>query len=409
MKKNFYIDPVSDVVYHWEDIISDLNQTKVFNTWINETDYYSLCKKLILSLIIDVPIVLTDANCTESERTYFRSQLNEDDLQNVTINLRINGLDDLRELLLQRKRNWSVMLFSSGTGGKPKKVIQTWERLLKNVQISTRHKGDIWALAYNPAHIAGLQVLLQAFYNLNTIVQLFGTETRRTQHYIHKYQVSHISATSAFYKQILPFQNVIDSVKRVTFGGEKINIDLVEKMREYLPNAKFINIYASTEAGTLLKSENDIFSIEGDDLQWYRIDNSHLLIHRSQISSSIQFEGDWYNSGDLVEVLSYSPVLRFKFLDRGPEFVNIGGYTVHLEEVMNVLLSLEDVKDVRLYTKENSVMGSVLLCDVSTDNENIKEKDIRIQLQSRLSEYKIPRIINLYSNLPLSRTGKKIL
>jgi acyl-coenzyme A synthetase/AMP-(fatty) acid ligase len=409
LKKLFYVDPVSNSHYFWNDLLKELNQAEHFINCLSDPNYYFLISNLILSLAIDEPVIIIDGNCTIKEKEFFISCLNPDDLRTYHVDLDIKNTAELRRMLLKPKTNWTITLFTSGTEGKPKKVVQTWERLIKNVNTATHHRKDIWGLAYNPAHIAGIQVLLQAIYNLNTIVRLFGSETYNSASLLAKYKVSHISATSSYYRQMMPLNEMVESVRSVTFGGEKINMSLMNTLKMHFPSAKFINIYATSEAGTLLKSENDIFTIQKKDVPWFKIINGKLHIHKSMVSNSFIFDGEWYNSGDQVEITSQSPELSFRFMKRGHDFVSIGGYTVHLEEVKNSILELEDVNDARVYTKENSVLGNILLCDIATDNENMSEMEVREKLRNFLTEYKIPRVFKFYKHIPLGRTGKSMI
>ncbi|MDB4468554.1 hypothetical protein N9093_01710, partial [bacterium] len=67
-----------------------------------------------------------------------------------------------------------ILLSTSGTTGPGKRVSHSLDSLCRGLQINLRHQNDIWGLAYPLNHLAGLQVMLQAVINHNTIVQLFG-------------------------------------------------------------------------------------------------------------------------------------------------------------------------------------------------------------------------------------------
>ena len=67
-----------------------------------------------------------------------------------------------------------ITIFTSGTTGQPKKVVHSIATLTRAVRIGDRYKGQVWAYAYNPTHMAGLQVFFQAFENQNTLVNVFN-------------------------------------------------------------------------------------------------------------------------------------------------------------------------------------------------------------------------------------------
>ncbi|HMP32443.1 MAG TPA: AMP-binding protein, partial [Saprospiraceae bacterium] len=305
----------------------------------------------------------------------------------------------------QSKDHWSITMFSTGTNGKPKSITHSWLPLIRNVKVSSKHQSNVWGLAYNPTHIAGVQVILQALLNGNTIVRLFGLSSEGIIDSIRGNNPTHISATSSFYRILLPLSDILPSVRRITFGGEKMDLSVVEALKINFPHAKFLNLYASTELGTVLSSQSDIFTIDETNISFVKIEQGILWIHTSKLPNANVSEDDWYNTEDRVEVLSSHP-LQFRFMGRQADVVNIGGYNVYLHEVKDALLSLEGIKDARLYSKPNKLLGNILLCDIATDNQTWTEVTIRKQLQLRLVEYKIPRIFNFYTHLPLGRTGK---
>ena len=65
---------------------------------------------------------------------------------------------------------------------------------------------------------------------------------------INKFKISNISATPTFYRLITPLDKPIKCVKKVSLGGEKSSQNLVDKLSMSFPNAKILNIYASTES-----------------------------------------------------------------------------------------------------------------------------------------------------------------
>jgi hypothetical protein len=45
---------------------------------------------------------------------------------------------------------------------------------LRNIKINENQKNLVWGFAYNPTHMAGLQVFLQAIVNGNSLVNVFN-------------------------------------------------------------------------------------------------------------------------------------------------------------------------------------------------------------------------------------------
>lgn len=405
----FYIDNQSNTRIRYSDLIADLNNTRSFNSVCISGDYYTIFREIIISLLTDQPVCLLDPGISEEEIRLQTGIENFRHDQNKDISLDpIAGEDDLVDRI-RKAHNWRVILFTSGTTGLPKKISHGFQSITRMVRTSDKHKRDIWGFAYNPTHIAGLQVFFQALLNKNSIVRLFGLPNELITSSIISERVTHISATPTFYRLLLPIESKISSVQRITAGGEKLDEITVKRLKAVFVNAQILNVYASTEAGTILASENEIFSVPAGKDDLIKVVNQELYIHSKLLGESDTFklEGDWYPTNDIVEIVSESP-LRFRFLSRKNEMINTGGYKVNPHEVEDTLLSIENIKEAYVYPKKNSVLGNIVCADIVTPDSSLTVPGILKILRSRLQEYKIPRIINLVDNIKYSRTGKKI-
>lgn len=253
--------------------------------------------------------------------------------------------------------------------------------------------------------MAGIQVFFQALLNGNSIIRLFGLDTKDIYTEITNNGITHISATPTFYRLLLPCNETFPSVERITSGGEKFNEKTFKQLNQVFPNAKITNVYASTEAGTLFASQNDIFSVRPEYESLINIENNELLIHSSLMGSTETNVDEWYNTGDVIEIVSQNP-LKFRFVNRKSEMINVGGYKVNPLEVEEAILTLSGINNVRVYSKQNSVLGNIICCEVVANSNQITESSIRTFLQSKIQEFKIPRIIRFVEELSTTRTGK---
>jgi acyl-coenzyme A synthetase/AMP-(fatty) acid ligase len=392
----------------WDNLIDDINNTSIYNPYCKSADYYTVFKHIILSLLIDEELILLDSDFTESELinltgrseyTEFNKPIEKCKASNLSIQ------KELLEKLSNSSKNWKITLFTSGTTGIPKKVSHDFKSITRFVKVSERNKKSIWGFAYNPTHMAGIQVFFQALLNGNSIIRLFGLNTKDIYDEINNNRITHISATPTFYRLLLPYDDMFTSVERITSGGEKFNEKTFKQLNEIFPNAKITNVYASTEAGTLFASQNDIFSVRPEYEHLIHIENNELLIHSSLMGSTESNVGEWYNTGDVIEIVSKKP-LKFRFVNRKSEMINVGGYKVNPLEVEEAILALTGIKNVRVYSKSNSVLGNIICCEVVTNSKQITESSIRTFLQSKIQEFKIPRIIRFVEELSTTRTGK---
>ena len=403
----FFADRQNNREISWNDLIDDLNHTTTYNPYCSDSDFYEVFKHIILSLLLGKKIILLDSDFTTEEIHKLTSFT---DLTGFTerlskYQLNLSSKINLIENILNTGENWEMTLFTSGTTGLPKKVSHSFKSITRFVKKSEQNKNDIWGFAYNPTHMAGIQVFFQAFLNENPLIRLFGLDKEEIFYSIDQYNISHISATPTFYRLLLPSSNTFDNVKRITSGGEKFDNTTTEQLKKLYPSAKINNVYASTEAGTLFASKNDVFYIKPELKDLVKIEDRLLLIHNSLLGKTERKSGTWYNTGDLVEIISENP-LQFKFISREDDLINVGGYKVNPVEVEETIRNLKGVIDVRVYAKKNSVLGNIVQCEVKRDDKKLDELTIRMHLQKKLQEFKIPRVIKFVENLSTTRTGK---
>jgi acyl-CoA synthetase (AMP-forming)/AMP-acid ligase II len=398
----FYADELEKLIVTWDDFIEQINSSKTYNKLCYHQSIYSIFKHITLSIIHEKSIILLDSDFTSNEIENLTGVKQIKLLDEQLPEKFINSKDELLSLIKSKSSNkWDLTLFTSGTTGIPKQVTHGFASLTRNVKISERHKWDVWGFAYNPTHMAGLQVFFQAIMNGNTIVRLFNLNPGLMFQSVEKYAVTHISATPTFYKTFLASNRKFPMVKSITTGGERYNESLTIQLKKIFPNAKFKNIYALTEAGSLFTSEGETFIV--DDVANVKIENGHLLINRSLLGN-FSIELEWYDTGDLVEIVSTYP-LRIKFLTREKELINVGGYKVNPHEVEQYLLEIDRISNAVVYAKKNSVLGNIVVADVIAFKP-LTEQEIREFLSSKIQEYKIPRIIRFVDKIEISRTGK---
>jgi acyl-coenzyme A synthetase/AMP-(fatty) acid ligase len=352
-------------------------------------------------LVNNLDITLLDSDFSDSELKQFGLfQLTS---KKVAFNaVKLKSKEDLINRVEISKS--IITIFTSGTTGLPQRVTHTIKSLTRMVRTGDKHLNKTWALAYNPSHIAGVQVILQALLNGNAIVNIYNNSTQQSDLLLDKYQVTHISATPTFYRMLVSSDKVQITVERCTLGGEKSDKIILNKVEKKFPMAKLNNIYASTEFGSILVSKNDAFSIPEEIKLLVKIKNNQLIIHSSLIADNEFTSDEWYPTGDIVEFIDEKDKF-FRITGRISEIINIGGYNVNPIEIEESILSLNYIESVRVYGRDNSVMGKILCADIKSDIQ-IKVPEIRKTLASKLQPFKIPRIIKQVGDISLTRTGK---
>lgn len=402
MKEIFLIN--GNKKYYYEQLLNAINLQDSYCPLFKDSNIFQYFCNLIKALASNKSLVLLDSDLIANEIDGV-----DETLVNKSQPITSQSYNSIKELVHAVHNSKSeITIFTSGTTGQPKKVIHSIATLTRSVRIGEKYCNHIWGYAYNPTHMAGLQVFFQAFLNANTLVNVFNHSRAEVYDAIEKYAISHISATPTFYRLLLPYEKAFESVSRITFGGEKSDQNLYDAIASIFPKAKINNVYASTEAGSLFAAKGDCFQIPENIKDKFKVVENELLIHQSLLgqSDSFKFENEYYHSGDIIEWIDESIGL-FRFCSRKNELINVGGYKVNPGETESAILAINGVKQALVYGKKNSVLGNVLCAEVQLDNDStLSELDIRNILKENLQDFKIPRRIKFVKSFSLTRTGK---
>ncbi|NEU32310.1 acyl--CoA ligase [bacterium LRH843] len=410
MDKLFWVDENRAIRKTYCDLIHDLNCKQTLRSSIYFDNPYSILVELVHSLATGKPVELLDLDFASKGTNNLSNQAAVQEI--ATKKLELNSVEDLFKLIEHSKDTWSLTSYSSGTTGTPKKVTHTMETLGRMTKIDDRFHGNIWAFAYNPTHFAGIQVFLQAFFNKNTMIYLFDAERNTMNRQLISYQVTNISATSTFYRNLIPFlDTTVSSLKTVTLGGEKFDSKLLTPLSTYFPHATFKNIYASTEAGSLFKGKNETFMIEEKYKNYIKTtSDNELLIHESLLGTvdKSKLNNGWYHTGDMIEFIDER---NFRFVSRQSDLINIGGYNVNPHEIEEKIMGIDGVIDVLVIPRANAVTGNILTAEVikaEHHSDQVLRRKIIAELSSSMQKWKIPQMIKFVTGLNQSRTGKKV-
>lgn len=400
--KHFIVDESFQIQKSITTFLEDIRADSRYYRVYRYANFYEYLVNLVKALVNDKDIVLIDVDFTQQELDnlgYVDCVNLEEELLNVVY------ITDPKEMVKKIQDSKSrITLFTSGTTGLPKIIHHTIPSLTRMIRVGENYKKNSWGLAYNPTHMAGVQVLLQSLLNLNTLVYIFGKPSNEVALNINLYNITHLSATPTFYRLLVASKDVFPLVEKVTLGGEKSDPKLYTDIKLSFPNAKINNIYASTELGSLFVAKGDTFSVPDSIKKHVRVVDEELEIHTSLFPTMEKEE--WYKTGDIVEVMDESP-LQFKFKNRKTEMINVGGYKVNPNEIEEVLRLFPELENVRVYGKPNSVLGNIVCMEfVLNKGAKIEAIEIKKRLGEQFQDFKIPRIIKEVVEIAKTRTGK---
>jgi acyl-CoA synthetase (AMP-forming)/AMP-acid ligase II len=307
---------------------------------------------------------------------------------------------------LRQLEHAGLVLFSTGTTGRPKAILHDLTLFLKRFETPRPTLRTINFLLFD--HIGGINTV---FYNLFS-KGILVIPSYRTSDYIlslvEKYQVELLPTTPSFLNLLLLNKTYLNfnlsSLRTISYGTEPMPITTLEALNKAFPNIYFKQTYGLTEVGiirTKSESSNSLWLKLGDESHQIQIRDSILWIKSKMsmlgyLNAEFPFDSEgWFNTKDKVEVRGE----YIKILGRASELINVGGQKVFPTEIENVVLEVPGVIDVLAYGADNPIMGKVVNLKVYSKFENIVEltNQIKKHCAEKLEKFKRPIKIEFVS------------
>lgn len=303
--------------------------------------------------------------------------------------------------LLLERQSPGLVLFTSGSSGKPKAVVHDFGKLLEKFHKVRPAMITINFLLFD--HWGGLNTLLHCLSNLCLIV----IPEHRVPEYIcgliEKYGIELLPATPSFLNMLLLSKAYtgknVSSLKLITYGAEPMSSASLLQLNKLFPNIELRQTYGMIELGVLRAKSRSTDSLwvklggEGYDI---RVVDGILQIRADSamlgyINAASPFTDDGYLiTGDLVETDGE----WIKILGRQSDLINVGGQKVYPLEVETIILDCPEVEDVIVYGEKNLIMGKIV-CARIVLKESSNLKDSRISILKLCRERMLPYMVPL--------------
>ena len=374
-------------------------------------DYSPMACALLLSAVLNRIILVPLASETaprwnrlmELAQVQFAIRIDRNDAWEVTGFDRVASHPLMKEL---RERDApGLVLFSSGSTGESKGSVLDFNRLLTKFETSRpSHRMLVFLLL---DHIGGINTLLHGLCHGGTIVTARERSPDAVCMAIEEHRVEVLPTTPTFLRLLLIADAVgrydLSSLKVITYGTEPMPPSTLAAIREALPWVQFKQTYGLSEVGILPTRSRDSGSVWlklGDAGFEHKIIDGVLWIRSPSamlgyLNASSPFDADgWFNTQDLVE----KDGEYIRILGRKSELINVGGEKVHPTEIENVLLQLDNVKDVTVRGQPNPITGEVVAAKITPlvqEESDALKRRVREFCRARLERYKTPAVIEV--------------
>ncbi len=131
---------------------------------------------------------------------------------------------------------------------------------------------------------------------------------------------------------------------------------------------------------------------------WNRTEETAIALRQDETGR------EWLHTGDVARMDEDG---YFYIVQRKKDMIIVSGFNVYPSEVENVLYSHPMVMETAVIGVPDSYRGEVVkACVVLKLNEEVSEKELIEFCRTKLTDYKVPRVIEIRESLPKTAVGK---
>jgi len=318
---------------------------------------------------------------------------------------------------LAKRGRAGLVLFSSGTSGEPKAMVQDLTSLLESYADRKPSRLPICVLL-SFDHIGGLNTLLGALASGAPIVVPESRSPSDVAEAIERHKAAVLPATPTFLNLLLASgehqRRDLSSLRLITYGTEPMPPPLLERLRTAFPCAKFVQTFGTSETGIGRTESPDPSSLfmKMEGQEWKVVDGELWLRSKTSILGYLNAPNDrftpdgWFRTGDKVEL---GPDNTFRVLGRAGEMINVGGEKLLPQEVEAVILEVSGVLDCRVRGEANALTGQTVVAEVVSapgqDPESLRSS-IRSACRAKLARHKVPTKVTFVESVSGGRVKK---
>jgi len=310
-----------------------------------------------------------------------------------------------------------LVLFTSGTSGKPKGAVHDFSRLLEKFRTPRKSLRTVNFLLFD--HWGGLNTMFHTLSNGGVVLTLRDRKPDSICAFIEKHKIELLPASPTFLNLLLMSESNkkfdLSSLKLITYGTEPMPKTTLERLKKNFQDVKLQQTYGLIELGVMRsKSESDdsLWVKVGGEGYEIRVANNLLEIKAESamlgyLNAESPFTEDgWFMTGDEVEIKGE----YIKILGRKSEIINVGGEKVYPQEVENIVQKLDNVAEVTVYGQKNPIIGNIVCAKVRLiEYEDKKQFITRMKLycNQNLQSFKVPVKIIIEDKEQFSSRYKK--
>ena len=340
-----------------------------------------------------------------------------------------------------------VLLYTSGTTVAPKAAVlrhrHLMSYLLGTVEFASAEEGDATLVSVPPYHVAGVANLLSNLYAGRRIIYLDRFDPETWLQIVRDEKVTQAMVVPTMLAQIVSHLGDAEdaetpSLQTLSYGGARMPAPVLNRALELFPTTGFVNAYGLTETSStiaLLGPEDHRAAFESEDpkararlgsvgrlVPGIELEVRHedgtvlgagetglLFLRGEQISGeyagvALLDDDGWFPTRDR----GWIDADGYLFVEgRADDTIIRGGENIAPAEIEDVLVSHDGIVDAVVVGIPDEQWGqrlmAVVVAEPGHDND---PEELRDLVRTRLRSSKTPEVIEFWSELPRTDTGK---
>ncbi len=333
----------------------------------------------------------------------------------------------------------AVILYTSGTTGKPKGAELTHANLHRNADISSRTTcgiaaGDVVFGGLPLFHSFGQTVSMNASLMVGACLTLAPKfDPAEALATMQRDGVTHFYGVPTMFGALLhhPERESYDtsSLRTCITGGASMPVEVLRGFEDAF-GAIVLEGYGLSETSPVSSSNHpdkerkpgsigtplegvEMKVVDEDDNEVPQGEVGEIVIRGHNImkgywrrpdATAEAMRGGWFHSGDMAKVDEEG---YFYIVDRKKDLIIRGGYNVYPREVEEVLYEHPKIREAAVLGVPHDEWGEEIgAAVVLHDGERLDPEEVSAYVKERIAAYKYPRIVWFLDELPKGPTGK---